>query len=128
MARRIRRLPRCQLRGCSEPVGRAVRIELPVPPLDLGLGDQAPARVYVGLCPRCSREVEHRARLMREAYEELEELLREAEGALAHQRARAMRAEWELSVLERALFWLLRAVGSEVADEADVRLGLGLPA
>jgi hypothetical protein len=52
----------------------------------------------------------------------------EAEGALDFQRRRAARAEYELAVVESALLRLLQAVGSEVADLRDLRVGLGLSA
>src|SRR5215831_18081777 len=108
MARRIRRLPRCQRRGCAEPVSRAVRIELP----GIDLGSRPATTVYVGLCPRCAREVSAGARLTQAALvtlpalveqagsarrrvRELEGWLREAEGAVAFQRERASRVERE---------------------------------
>jgi hypothetical protein len=143
---RIGRLPRCQARGCRGRVGRAVEIELPGSWLGAGLAEFAALPVVVGLCRRCGRELERRLRLAQEAraqYDralavidgglvvqrrlaELQEHLLEAEGAVAWQQARATRAEFELGVLQRAHLRLLRATGSEVADERELRLGLGL--
>lgn len=88
MARTHRRTSRCQTQGCRGSVCRAETIELPATWAG-GAVEYLALPITVGLCRSCAREVARRLGALfmaRQRLLDLEQLLVEAEGALAYER------------------------------------------